>query len=63
MKIQTSTATAMDRRHLNAKEKGISLTTNSCVTISIKKISSIHEFILKIQQILGAHKVKGQGCF
>ena len=38
----------------------ISLTKNYCITISIHKISSVHIFILKIQQILGFHDLKGQ---
>ena len=35
----------------------VGLTKNYCITVSIKKISSIHKIILKIQQILGSHKL------
>ena len=35
-------------QHLKVKEKDISLTKNYCITVSIKKISSVHRFILKI---------------
>ena len=35
--------------------KDISLTKNYCTTIRIQKISSIHKFILTIQQIFGSH--------
>ena len=31
--------------------------------ISIEKISSIHKFILKIQQIFGSHEIKSLGHF
>ena len=31
------------------KEKDISLSKNSCITITTQKISSIHKFILQIQ--------------
>ena len=41
----------------------ISLTKNYCITISIKKISSIYKFILKIQQILGLMNLKGKDQF
>ena len=33
------------------------------VVIGIQKISSVHKFILQIQQILGSHKLKGRGRF
>ena len=36
----------------------ISITKNYGITISMQKISSIHKFNLKIQQILGSHKLK-----
>ena len=39
-------------RHLKVKEQHISLTKNYCIIVSIKIISSVHIFILKIQQIL-----------
>ena len=41
----------------------IILTKNYCITISIQKIISIHKFILRIQQILGSHQLKGHGHF
>ena len=35
--------------HAKVKEKGISLTKNYCITIRIHKSSSVHKFIIKIQ--------------
>ena len=55
--------TAKDPLHLKIKEQHISLTKNYCITFSIQKISSIHKFILKIQQILGSHELKGHCHF
>ena len=52
---QTRSTTAVDPQHLKVEED-ISLTKNYCITISIQKISSIHKFILKMQQILGSHE-------
>ena len=49
--------------YLKVSEKGISLTKNYCITISIQKISSIHKFILKIQQISRYHELKGHYHF
>ena len=37
--------------------------TKNWITISILKISSIHKFILKMQQILGSHELTGHGHF
>ena len=53
----------MDPRHLKDKEYDISLTMNYCIIISTEKVSSIHKFILKTQQILGSHELKGQDHF
>ena len=49
--------------HLKVKEKDISLTKHYSITISIQKISSIHKFILNIQQILGSHELRRHGHF
>ena len=49
--------------HYKVEEQDISLTKNYCITMSIKKISSIHRFILKIQQILGSHELDSNGHF
>ena len=59
---KTKSTTAVDPRQLNLKEN-ISLIKNYCITISIQKISSIHKFILKIQQIFGSHELKDYGHF
>ena len=48
-------------QHLQVEED-ISLTKN-CITISIQKISSIHIFILKMQQILGSPELTGHNHF
>ena len=53
----------MEPRHLKAKRYDISLTKNYCITISIQKISSVDKFMLKIQQILGFHKLKSNVIF
>ena len=37
----------------------IGLTKNYCIIISKQKISSNHELIFMIEQILGSHEVKG----
>ena len=55
--------TAVYPRHLKVKEQDISLTKNYCITISIKIISSIHIFILRIQQVLGSDELKSQCRF
>ena len=39
------------------------LIKNYCITISIQKFSSIHKFILKMQQILGSHELKALTIF
>ena len=59
----TRSTTAVDPQHLKVKQKYISLTKNYFITISIQKISSIHKFILKRQQILGYHELKDHGLF
>ena len=61
--IRTRSTTAVGHRHLKVKDKDISQTKNYCITNSIQKISSIHIFILKIQQILESHELKGYGNF
>ena len=53
----------MDPQHLKVEEWDISLTRNYCITIKIQIISSIHIFILKIQQILGSCELKGHYHF
>ena len=63
IKKTTRSKTPVDPQHLKFKEKDISLNKNYCITISIQKISSIDIFILKIQQILGSHELKGHGHF
>ena len=42
--------------HLKVKDTDydVSLTKIFCITVSMRKISSIHTLILKIQQILGS---------
>ena len=52
--------TTVDRLHLKVDED-ISLTRNDCITVSTEKISSIHKFIFKMQQILGSHQQTGSG--
>ena len=49
-------------QYLKVREH-ISLTKNYCITIGIKKISSIHKYILKKQQILGSHELMGHNHF
>ena len=50
----------MDPRYLKAKDARISsLTKNYYISTSLLKISSIHQFILEIQQILESHDLKG----
>ena len=46
-----------------SQREGYQSNQNYCITISIKKISSIHKFILKVQQILGFHELKSNGHF
>ena len=55
---KTRSTIAMDPWHLKVKEKGISLTKNYWIIISIQQISSIQIFILKTNQIL-----KGMAIF
>ena len=47
--------------HLKVKdtEHDVSQTKNYCITVSMQKISSIHKFIFKIQQILGFNELNG----
>ena len=54
----TRSTIAVDPRDSKVKEQDISLTKKFCITISIQKISSIHKFIIKIQQFLGYHELK-----
>ena len=55
--------------HLKIKdtEYDVGLTKNYCITIcitiSVQKISSLHKFILKIQQILGPQELKSHDHF
>ena len=42
---------------------GYQLTKNCCITTCNQDISSIHEFILNIWQILEPHELKGHGHF
>ena len=55
--------TAVDPRHKSQRVRYHSLTKSYCFTISIQKISPIHEFLLKIQQILGSHELKEHDHF
>ena len=59
--IRKTSTTALNPQRLKAKyiEWDISLIKNYCITISMLKIRSIHQFNLKIQQILGSHKIMG----
>ena len=54
----TRSTIAVDPWDSKVKEQDISLTKKFCITISIQKISSIHKFIIKIQQFLGYHELK-----
>ena len=45
------------------KREGYQCNKNYCSTIRNKKISTIHKFTLKVQQILGSHELKGHGQF
>ena len=56
--VLTKSGTVVDPQHLEVKEEDISLTKNYCITINVKIISSIHAFILKIQQILESRELK-----
>ena len=51
--------------HLKVKdiECNISLIKYYCITVSMQKISSIHELILKIKQILGSHELNSHTHF
>ena len=48
--------------HLKVKdiEYNVGLTKNYCITVSMQKISSIHELI---QQVLGSHELNGHAQF
>ena len=48
--------------HLKVKdiEYNVDLTKNYCITVSMRKISSIHKLI---QQILGSHELNGHAQF
>ena len=59
----TRSTSEVDSRHWKVKEQDNSLTKNYCITISNKKISSIHKFILKTKQVLGCHEPKGHSYF
>ena len=54
----TKSKTALDPLDLKIRQQDISLIKNYCITVSIGRISSIHEFILKMQQILGSHELQ-----
>ena len=45
------------------KREGYQCNKNYWSTIRNKKISTIHKFTLKVQQILGSHELKGHGQF
>ena len=53
--------TTVDPQNLKIKyiEEDIGLIRIYFITISMQKISSVHKVSLKIQQILGPHKLKG----
>ena len=55
---KTRSTTAVDPQHLKVKQQGISLPRNYSIIVSIQIITSIHTFILKIQQILESHELK-----
>ena len=56
--MSLTSTTAVDW-HLKVKdiEYDVGLTKNYCITVSMQKISSIHAFILNIQQILGPREL------
>ena len=45
--LSNKKCTAVEPQHLKVKVKDISLTKNYCITISIQKISSIHNSFFK----------------
>ena len=51
--------------HLKIKdiEYDVGLTKNHCITVSMQKISSVHNLILKVRQILGSHELNGHTHF
>ena len=55
-----ASTTAVDW-HLKGKkiEHDVGVTENFCITVSMQKISSTHNLILKIQQTLGSHELNG----
>ena len=46
-----------------SKKSGSDLTKNYCITVSMQKISLIHKFIFKVQQILGSNELNGSAHF
>ena len=60
---QTRSTAVVVPQHFKIKESDIHLTENYCTTISIQKISPIHEFIVKIQKILASRELNGHGHF
>ena len=51
--------------HLKVKdiEYDVGLTKNHCITVGMPKISSIHNLIFKIQQILWSYELNGHTHF
>ena len=43
------------------KSQRVGYQSSHCIYISIQNNSSIHKFIIKIQQILGSYELKGHG--
>ena len=55
----------LNSRHMQVKDTAQDDQSNQnlCVTISMQKISSIHKFILQIQQIPESHEPKDHAHF
>ena len=62
---QDPTSTTAVDWHLKVEDKeyNVGLTKNYCITVSMQKISLIHNLILSIQQILGSHELNSHNCF
>ena len=58
--LRKTSTTALDSQNLKVKdiEQDSSLIKTCCITISEQKISSFHQFNIKIQQILRSHWLK-----
>ena len=60
-----TTSTVAVEYYLKVKdiEYNVGLTKNYCITVSMKKLISIHKLILKMQQILGSHELNDHAPF